>query len=116
MTPVKVGEGSGYENRITMNRTLRLKNGKHWTIRHSNPCPPDEDVAEVGPIDPEIGILRVDRIDGRPLAVVYNFSCHPLFGDAKGSVTANFPGVASKVIEDNFLLLPCRNIKRAMVV
>ncbi len=101
MTAVTVGTGSGYEDRITMNRTLRLKNGKCWTIRHSGPCPPDEEVADVGPIDPEIGILRIDRMDGQPLAVVYNFACHPLFGDARGRITANFPGVASKVIEEN---------------
>jgi len=101
MTEVKVGSGLGHENRITMNRTLRLKNGKSWTIRHSNPCPPDEEVADVGLIDPEIGIIRIDRMDGSLLAVVYNFACHPLFGDAKGSITANFPGVASKVIEEN---------------
>ncbi len=102
MTEVKIGAGSGFENRITMNRTLRLKNGRHWTIRHSNPCPADEEVAEVGPMDPEIGILRIDRLDGKPLAVVYNFACHLLFGDARGSITANIPGVASKVIEENF--------------
>ena len=101
MVEVKVGAGSGYENRMTMNRTLKLKDGKCWTVRHTNPCPPDEEVAGVGPIDPEIGILRIDRIDGRPLAVVYNFACHPLFGDARGAITANFPGVASKVIEEN---------------
>ncbi|OHB58350.1 MAG: hypothetical protein A2Y07_08565 [Planctomycetes bacterium GWF2_50_10] len=101
MTPVKIGTGVGYEDRLTINRTLRLKNGKHWTIRHSNPCPPDEEVADIGPIDPEIGIIRIDRLDGRPLAVIYNFACHLLFGDAKGSITANFPAVASKVIEEN---------------
>lgn len=101
LTPVKVGAGSGREDRISMNRTLRLKNEQHWTIRHTNPSPPDDDVAGVGPMDSEIGLLRVDRMDGRPLAVVYNFACHPLFGDARGSLTANFPGVASKVIEDS---------------
>ncbi|OHB52386.1 MAG: hypothetical protein A2Y10_01170 [Planctomycetes bacterium GWF2_41_51] len=101
MTDVKIGSGIGYEDKITMNRTLRLKNGKHWTIRHSNPCPPDEEVVGVGPIDPQIGVIRIDRLDGTPLALVYNFACHPLFGDTKGAVTANFPGVASKVIEDN---------------
>jgi len=101
MTPVKIGSGAGHEDRITINRTLRLKNGQSWTIRHSNPCPPDEEVAGVGPIDPEIGIIRIDRLDGRPLAVVYNFACHPLFGDSRGAITANFPGFASKVIEEN---------------
>ena len=101
MTPVKIGSGAGHEDRITINRTLRLKNGQDWSIRHTNPCPPDDEVAGIGPIDPEIGILRIDRMDGSPLAVVYNFACHPLFGDARGSITANFPGVASRVIEEN---------------
>ncbi len=101
LTPVRVGCGTGHEDRIMMNRALRLKNGLHWTIRHSNPCPPDEEVAGVGPVDPEIGVLRIDRLDGRPLAVVYNFACHPYLGVPRGGVTADFPGFASKVIEDN---------------
>jgi hypothetical protein len=100
MVEVRVGSGSGREDRISINRTLRLKNGKHWTIRHSNPCPPDEAVEGLGPLDPEIGIVRIDRLDGTPLAVVYNFACHPMFGDYYGRTTANFPGYASKVIED----------------
>jgi hypothetical protein len=101
MTAARVGAGAGRERRIAMNRTLRLKSGKHWTIRHANPCPPDEAVAGVGPMDPEIGLIRIDRMDGRPLAVVYNFACHPLFGDARrGAVSANFPSVASSVIEE----------------
>jgi hypothetical protein len=101
MAPVKVGAGSGHEDRIQINRTLHLKNGRCWTIRHSNPCPPDDQVAGLGPIDPEIGIIRIDRLDGRPLAVVYNFACHPLQGVPGGGVTANYPGFASRVIEDN---------------
>ena len=96
---VRVGAGRGHNDRISMNRNLRMKNGKFWTIRHTNPCPPDEDIAGVGPIDPDIGVLRVDRLDGTPLAVVYNFACHLLFGDALGSITANFVGIASGMIE-----------------
>jgi len=101
MVKVRIGSGAGYEDRITINRTLKLKNGKSWSVRHTNPCPPDAEVADVGVIDPEIGIIRIDRLDGSPLAVVYNFACHPLFGDTKGSLTANFPGVASKIIEES---------------
>jgi hypothetical protein len=97
--PARVGAGTGHEDRFLVNRTLRLKDGRHWTIRHANPCPPDEDVEALGPVDPEIGILRVDHLDGRPLAVVYNFACHPLLGVPGGGVTANFPGFASAVIE-----------------
>jgi hypothetical protein len=99
--PVRVGAGSGYEDRISMNRTLRLKNGKAWTIRHTNPCPPDEEVEGVGVMDPEIGVLRIDRMDGKPLAVVYNFACHPYITVPMGGVTADFPGFSSQVIEEN---------------
>jgi len=100
LAPARLGAGSAVENRVTLNRTLRLTNGRHWTIRHSNPCPPDEEVAGLGPLDPEVGVLRVDRLDGSPLAVVFNFACHPLFGDLRGSLTANFPGVAGRAIEE----------------
>ena len=100
MVEVRIGVGVGHEDRFVINRTLRLKDGKGWTIRQANPCPPDEEVASLGPIDPEIGILRIDRTDGQPLAVVYNYACHPLIGVPGGPVTANFPGFASEVIED----------------
>ncbi len=102
MEPVKVGSGVGFENRFIVNRTLIMRDGRHWTVRHANPCPPDDEVADVGPIDPEIGILRIDRTDGRPLAVVYNYACHPYLGVPRGGVTADYPGFASSVIEENW--------------
>ncbi len=101
MTPAKIGTGLGYEDRLTINRTLRLKNDKDWSIRMGNPCPADDEVAKLGPIDPAIGIIRIDRMDGTPMAVVYNFGCHLLMGVPRGGVTADFPGFASKIIEEN---------------
>ncbi len=100
LTPVIFGAGSGSEERIVTNRTLRLKNGRAWTIRHTNPSPPDDDVAGLGPVDPEIGVFRFDRLDGRPLAVLFNYACHPLIGVPDGRVTAGFPGFACRTIED----------------
>lgn len=99
MVPVKVGAGTGREDRIAMNRRLRLNNGKHWTIRRANPSPPDHDVAELGPVDPEIGVLRLDTATGRPLAVVYHYAVHPYGGVPCGGVTADLPGFASAVLE-----------------
>jgi hypothetical protein len=63
--------------------------------------PADSDVAGIGPVDPEIGLLRLDRSDGTPLAVLYNFACHPIHGVPSGGNTADFPGFASRVIEEN---------------
>jgi len=99
MVEVKLGVGVGYEDRIMVNRNLELKDGKHWSIRYAHPCPPDEDVVGTGPVDPEIGVVRIDRLDGRPFAVVCNFACHPLIGVPEKAITANYPGVASRIIE-----------------
>ena len=101
MVPVQVGAGRGHEDRIMENRRLKLKNGKELDVRHAYSLPADEEVAEIGPIDPEIGILRLDRTDGRTLAVVYNFACHPIQGVPSKGNTADITGFASQVIEDN---------------
>lgn len=100
--PVKTGVGTGTEDRISINRRLHLNNGKQSDVRHAYALPNDEEVASVGPIDPEIGILRVDRLDnGQPLALVYNFACHPIMGIPSGGNTADLSGFASNVIEQN---------------
>ncbi len=101
MVPVSIGAGTGCEDRIMENRRLKLKNGKEADVRHAYSLPPDEDVASVGPVDPEIGILRLDREDGETLAVVYNFACHPILEVPSRENTADISGFASKVIEDN---------------
>ena len=101
MVPVTVGIGVGHENRIMENRRLRLKNGKELDVRHAYSLPPDEEVAGVGPVDPQIGILRLDKENGEALAVVYNFACHPIQGVPNFGNTADMTGFASKVIEEN---------------
>jgi hypothetical protein len=101
LVPVKVGAGVGHENRIMVNRRMKLKNGKEADVRHAYSQPPDDQIAEVGPVDPEIGILRLDRLDGRTLAVVYQFACHPIQGVPGARNTADISGFASRVIEEN---------------
>jgi hypothetical protein len=101
LAPVKAGVGVGTETRVSENRRLKLKSGREADVRHAYALPPDEEVIGVGPIDPQIGVLRLDRLDGRPLAVVYNFACHPIMGVPNGGNTADVTGFASRVIEDN---------------
>lgn len=101
MVPVRVGTGRGHEDRIMENRRLKMKDGSEVDMRRAYSMPNDDDVAAVGPVDPEIGLLRLDRLDGTPLALLYNFACHPIHGVPSGGNTADFPGFASKAIEQN---------------
>ncbi|MSR32366.1 MAG: hypothetical protein EXR99_12775 [Gemmataceae bacterium] len=98
---VKAGAGTGREDRIQENRRLILKDGRQADVRHAYSMPEDKAVASFGPIDPQIGLLRIDRLDGTPLAAVYNFACHPIQGVPSRGNTADFPAFASKVIEEN---------------
>lgn len=101
LVPVRVGAGAGHEDRIMENRRIKLKSGRVADVRHAYSLPPDDEIAEVGPIDPQIGVLRLDRNDGSTVAVVYNFACHPIQGVPGGGNSADIIGFASRVIEDN---------------
>ena len=74
---VKGGVGAGFEDRIQENRRMILKSGKTIDVRHAYSLPPDEEVADVGPIDPEIGVVRLDNLNGDTVAVLYHFSMNP---------------------------------------
>jgi hypothetical protein len=101
MVPVRTATGTGHEDRIMENRRLRLKNGREADVRRAYSLPPDEEVVGAGPVDPEIGILRLDRENGQTLAVVYNFAVHPIQGVPSGGNTADITGFASRAIEDS---------------
>ena len=61
MVPVNIGAGIGHEDRIMENRRLKLKDGADADVRRAYSLPPDEAVAAIGPVDPQIGLLRLDR-------------------------------------------------------
>jgi hypothetical protein len=98
LTPVTLGVGAGHEDTLTLNRTFVMKNGTDYSWR---PEPPGEEIERLRPLDPEIGLLRIDRLDGSPFAVVYNFASHLLVGCRKGPITADWPGVTSRYLEEH---------------
>lgn len=105
LSPVSVGIGSGREDTLTFNRTMMLKDGTDYTVRSFHATmPPDDQVQALRPIDPEIGVLRIDHVDGRPLALLYNFASHLLLGapdGSQGAITADHIGVALNTLEEN---------------
>jgi hypothetical protein len=79
MVEVKIGAGSGRLNGVSSNR---------------------ENIG--GPIDPEVGIIRIDSISSEPHAIVINYACHPIvLGCDNKYVSADYPGSAKRFIEKN---------------
>jgi len=52
------------------------------------------------PTDPSVGVIRVDDLDGNPIAVVFRYSCHPVtMGPRSAVASSDFPGAARQVVE-----------------
>jgi hypothetical protein len=55
------------------------------------------------PVDPRVGVLRLDTTDGRPLAILVNYACHPvIFGPDNLRYSADFVGVMCERVEKSF--------------
>jgi len=55
------------------------------------------------PVDPTVSVLRIDGADGHPIAVLVNYSCHPVvFGSDNLQYSADYPAVTTHVIDDAF--------------
>jgi len=88
LAPAKIGSGNG-KVQIGMNRRHTLANGV--TLIRANPD---------RPVDEQVGVLRVDSLDGLPLAVLVNYATHSVvLGGGSNVISRDWPGVMYDVVE-----------------
>ncbi len=52
------------------------------------------------PIDTAVGVIRVDNLEGEPIAVLFSYGCHPVtIGPLSMVASTDFPGPARRVVE-----------------
>ena len=52
------------------------------------------------PVDPAVGVIRIDRREGTPLAVLVNYACHPVvLGPENVDYSADYPGEMRRYVE-----------------
>ncbi len=88
---VRVGYGTG-SCPISISRWRRTDEACEWA-----PAPES-------PVDHEVGVLRVDRLDGSPLAVLVNYPAHPSMYHSPQYMcySAEYPGFMCEVVEEHF--------------
>jgi len=55
-----------------------------------------------GPVDTEVGIIRIDDLAGNPMAVLINYACHAVvLGPDNLLISADYPGFVMNFVERN---------------
>ncbi len=88
LQPARIGYGQGRAS-IGVNRREQRPNGQ--VILGENLS---------GPVDPTVGVVRLDTVDGAPLAVLVNYACHAVALSAESyGLSADWPGAMRCVVE-----------------
>lgn len=95
----RLGFGVGEEKGISFNRNFYMKDGSIKT----NPGKrfPNDIVKPVSEIDHSVNVLRFDDEQGKTVAQIVNFACHP---DVVGGTEycADYPGELRRVLKERF--------------
>ncbi len=100
LAPARIGTGFG-QTHIGHNRRWVNPDGSvkmFW--RNATRIP-------TSPVDPTVGVIRLDGADGSPIAILVNYACHPVvFGPDNLRYSADYPGAMAKYVEESFANKP----------
>ncbi|HEY7186041.1 MAG TPA: neutral/alkaline non-lysosomal ceramidase N-terminal domain-containing protein [Vicinamibacterales bacterium] len=91
LVPARMGYGTGVSF-INVNRQIvDPKTGRWW-----------EGANYDGPSDKTVAVLKVEGLDGSPIAVYYNYAVHAVLAGQLDQISADIPGASSRYVEDSF--------------
>jgi hypothetical protein len=81
---------------VSRNRRILMKDG---TLNRHGPVPAESEIADPPAVDEELGVLYFETAERKPLAVLLNYTAHPVVAMLLPSVSADFPGAAAATVE-----------------
>jgi hypothetical protein len=88
LQPIRLRAGCG-QCHINTNRRAATQTGERFLGINSG-----------GPCDREVLVIRFDSLDGKPLATLVNYACHPtIMGPGNRLITPDYPGAMKRVVE-----------------
>ncbi|MBN2308706.1 MAG: neutral/alkaline non-lysosomal ceramidase N-terminal domain-containing protein [Candidatus Hydrogenedentes bacterium] len=108
LEPAQIGWGSGEEPEQVHCRRWYVDDpsltlspfGHHDKVRMNPPGGHEALVKPAGPTDPEIAFLAVRSVDGRPIALLANYSLHYVGGVPKGHISADYFAVFADRVQE----------------
>ncbi len=108
LEPAKIGWAVGTEPRHVFNRRWRMQpgvvnpdvfGGTNDQVRMNPPSGSKDLLEPVGPIDPEVSIIAIKALDGRPIALLANYSLHYCGGVPGNTYSADYFGAFTDRIQ-----------------
>ena len=96
MFPARIATGFG-EIYLGHNRRKLEADGKITMLwRNAEKLP-------TSPLDPTVGVIRVDDATGKPRAILVNYACHAVvLGPDNRMISADYPGYLARRVEQEF--------------
>ncbi|MGA0806217.1 MAG: hypothetical protein ACO3PV_06850 [Pseudohongiellaceae bacterium] len=88
LQPARMAWGTGVSY-INVNRTMVKPDTGRW----------GEGPNYAGPSDKTVAVLSFDSLDGKPIAVYYNYAVHAVISGQLDEVSGDIPGASSRYIE-----------------
>lgn len=104
MFPAKVAAGHRSFPQLGFNRLIIREDGHsreswfsdtHYTSENPERIP-------FGPVDPEVGIIKIEDMSGQPKGIIMNYACHSDVVCQNYEISADYPGVACRKVEKAF--------------
>ena len=104
MFPARISAGHRSFPQLGFNRLIVREDGhsreswfsdEHYTSENPERIP-------FGPVDPEVGVIKIEDMAGQPRAVLMNYACHADVVCQNYAISADYPGVAARKVEEAF--------------
>ena len=104
MFPARVAAGHRTFPQLGFNRLIVRDDGHareswfgdaHYTSENPERIP-------FGPVDPEVGVIRIEDMQGQPRVLLMNYACHADIVCFNYAISADYPGVACRKVEEAF--------------
>jgi hypothetical protein len=104
MFPARISAGHKSFPQLGFNRLVVREDGhareswfsdEHYTSENPERIP-------FGPVDPEVGVIKIEDMKGQARAIVMNYACHADVVCLNYAISADFPGAATRKVEEAF--------------
>lgn len=107
LEPARIGWGSGEVPDQVYNRRWYVRSEENRinpfggidSVRMNPPRDLSELIEPAGPTDPELSIISVQALDGRPISLLANYSLHYVGGVGSGHISADYFGAFAQIIK-----------------